>query len=74
MSDSAPAFVAEFNKVVEECAIFGFITRDSDLQRQASARLRALRARIGSEKSPLRLPGTRIIATCCWVVSARSTR
>lgn len=50
MSDSALVFVAEFNKVVEECANFRYITRDSGLQEEAVARLRDLRARIGAEK------------------------
>jgi hypothetical protein len=54
MSDSIPAFVAEFNKVVEECAHFRFITRDSGLQQGACARLRDLRAKIGAEKESAR--------------------
>jgi hypothetical protein len=54
MSDLVPAFVIEFNKIVEECATFRYITRDSRVQKEARARLRDLRAQIEAEKESAR--------------------
>jgi hypothetical protein len=50
MSDPVPVFVNEFNKIVKDCAIFICITRDSELQKQACAKLRELLARVEAEK------------------------
>jgi hypothetical protein len=50
MSDPIPAFVNEFNKIIEECATFIFITRDSELQEGVCVKLRDLRARVGAEQ------------------------
>lgn len=50
MNEPVPAFVNEFNETVEECSIFIFITRDSELQEEACAKLRDLRARVEAEK------------------------
>lgn len=50
MNVPTPALVIEFNKIVNECAIFRFITRDSELQREACAKLEDLLARIEAEK------------------------
>jgi hypothetical protein len=54
VSDPVPAFVAEFNKVVEECANFRYITRDSGLQEEARAKLQDLHAQIEAEKESAR--------------------
>jgi hypothetical protein len=50
MSDVVPAFVTEFNAVMEGCATFRYITRDSALQRDSCATLRNLLAKIKAEK------------------------
>src|SRR5271157_4933770 len=57
MSDPVPAFVTEFNKIVEECATFRYITRDSGLQKEARAKLRDLCVKIEAEKESARTSG-----------------
>src|ERR1035437_3189403 len=51
MSGAPTAFVSEFNKIIDECAIFTCITRDGGLQRQARTRLDDLLTAISSEKA-----------------------
>jgi hypothetical protein len=50
MSDSISVFLSKFNKVVEESAVFRFITRDSDLQKEACNKLKGMLAEIAAEK------------------------
>ena len=50
MTDSIRQFVGVFNAVVEECEAFLFITRDSDLQRDACAKLDGLLLEIANYK------------------------
>src|SRR5579859_542919 len=50
MSNLVPAFVTEFNEVVNGCAIFRYITRDNALQRDSCSKLRDLLVKIKAEK------------------------
>ena len=50
MSDSPSGFIDEFNKTIEECAVFTFATRDPSLQEQARNRLEEKLAETGAEK------------------------
>ena len=50
MNNPTSTFVSEFNKITEQCAIFGFVTRDSTLQREACQKLQNLDALIKVEK------------------------
>jgi hypothetical protein len=50
MSDSISTFLSKFNKIVEESQVFLFITRDSDLQKQACEKLKDLLAQVAVEQ------------------------
>lgn len=50
MNDSASLFLDKFNTTIKESEVFVFITRDSDLQRQACSQLAHLLTQIASEK------------------------
>jgi hypothetical protein len=50
MNNPVSPFVAEFNKILDECEVFRYITRDSDLQKHACERLRGLLQRTAAEK------------------------
>lgn len=57
MSDPVPAFITEFNKIVDDCATFGYITRDSGLQKEACTKLRDLVAKVEAEKESAKASG-----------------
>jgi hypothetical protein len=57
MSDFVPSFVIEFNKIVDECSTFIYVTRDRELQRGACAKLENLLARVETEKESARTSG-----------------
>ena len=41
MNDPVSSFLLDFNRVVEECSVFTFITRDGELQKQTCQKLGA---------------------------------
>jgi hypothetical protein len=51
MSELTPERIAAFNAVIEDCENFTYITRDSELQKDACARLQELMATAASMKS-----------------------
>jgi hypothetical protein len=51
MNEPIPEFLAKFDKIAGESAVFMFITRDTDLQRQACSSLNELLVQIGDEKA-----------------------
>jgi hypothetical protein len=50
MTDSCELFVSELNKIIEECQVFTFITRDNDLQKDACRKLEIALPQIHREK------------------------
>jgi hypothetical protein len=50
MNNPKSAFLEKVNAVAEECAVFRFATRDSDLQKEACGKLGDLLAQITAEK------------------------
>ena len=51
MNDPIPPFIARINKVAEDCAVFRFATRDSELQKGACNQLEDVLKQIESEKT-----------------------
>ena len=51
MTEQELAFIDRFNEAVKECRVFIYITRDSDLQREACATLNEQLAAIAAEKA-----------------------
>ncbi len=50
MSDTRSEKIPHFNSIIEECEVFTSITRDSELQREACARLDGLLSELRTEK------------------------
>ncbi|HEY6349661.1 MAG TPA: hypothetical protein VI636_09650 [Candidatus Angelobacter sp.] len=57
MNDPVTSFIIKFNKIIAECEIFTFITRDSALQRDACRQLQDLLAAVEAEKKYARTSG-----------------
>ena len=74
MNDPVPAFVTEFNKIMDECATFRYITRDSELQKEACTKLRGLLAQIEAKKKSAKASGdeeyANLLLGCGCVASA----